>query len=356
MEVVMPDGEIVRTGMGALPGAKTWGEYRYGFGPTLDGLFAQGNVGIVTKMGFHLLPAPEAYQTSTVSVPKRRDLIPLVNTVNELEYAGAIGMPNYGSPLGPFGGPSPALAALLNQPSTPSDEELDRFAEQQNRPYWRCELQWYGPASVIAAQMEYGKARLRTIPGAAFTDGPLLRFPLTAEQLDRVHKVAIGVPNMAIFSIGARSPLNPSPSDGHLWFSPIIPKSGEAILEAQRVFMDVFRQMGMPSLVNPFSTPATWMHRAFVFIMGFPVYRNNTPQNKRTRDIFDRLIKVAAEHGWGEYRTPPAFQDAVMSTYNFNNHALLRVHETIKDALDPNGILAAGRAGIWPKHLRKARG
>jgi len=151
LRAVMPDGEIVRTGMGALPGAKTWGEYRYGFGPTLDGLFAQGNVGIVTKMGFHLLPAPEAYQTSTVSVPKRRDLIPLVNTVNELEYAGAIGMPNYGSPLGPFGGPSPALAALLNQPSTPSDEELDRFAEQQNRPYWRCELQWYGPASVIAS-------------------------------------------------------------------------------------------------------------------------------------------------------------------------------------------------------------
>ena len=120
--------------------------------------------------------------------------------------------------------------------------------------------------------------------------------------------------------------------------------------------MDVFRQMGMPSLTTPFSTPATWMHRAFVFIMGFPVYRNNPAQNKRTRDVFDRLIKVAAEHGWGEYRTPPAFQDAVMSTYNFNNHALLRVHETIKDALDPNGILAAGRAGIWPKHLRKARG
>ena len=219
----MPDGEIVRTGMGALPGAKTWGEYRYGFGPTLDGLFAQGNVGIVTKMGFHLFPAPEAYQTSTVTAPRRRDIIPLVKIVNELEYSGAIGMPNYGSALRGFG-PNPALAALLNQPSMPSDEELDRFAEQQNRGYWRCELQWYGPASVIAAQMEYAKARLRTIPGATFEDGPLLRFPLTAEQLERVHKVAIGVPNMAIFSIGARSPLNPSPSDGHVWFSPSFPR------------------------------------------------------------------------------------------------------------------------------------
>ena len=98
LEVVMPNGEIVRTGMGALPGSKTWGEYRYGFGPTIDGLFAQGNVGIVTKMGFHLLPAPEAYQTSAVTVPKRRDLIPLVKIVNELEYAGAIGMPQVREP------------------------------------------------------------------------------------------------------------------------------------------------------------------------------------------------------------------------------------------------------------------
>ena len=60
------------------------------------------------------------------------------------------------------------------------------------------------------------------------------------------------------------------------------------------------------------------------------------------------------EHGWAEYRTPPAYQEAVMSTYSFNNHALRRFHETLKDAVDPNGILAAGRYGIWPKHLRKA--
>ncbi len=44
-----------------------------------------------------------------------------------------------------------------------------------------------------------------------------------------------------------------------------------------------------------------------------------------------------------------------MNAYSFNNHALLRFHETLKDAVDPNGILSAGRYGIWPKHLRGAR-
>ncbi len=63
----------------------------------------------------------------------------------------------------------------------------------------------------------------------------------------------------------------------------------------------------------------------------------------------------AAEHGWGEYRTAPAYQDDIMDTYSFNNHALRRFDETLKDAIDPNGILSAGRYGIWPKHLREKR-
>jgi (+)-pinoresinol hydroxylase len=71
--------------------------------------------------------------------------------------------------------------------------------------------------------------------------------------------------------------------------------------------------------------------------------------------VIKRLVQIAGEHGWGEYRTPPAFYDAIMSEYSFNNHALLRFHETIKDAVDPNGILSAGRYGIWPKHLRDAK-
>jgi 4-cresol dehydrogenase (hydroxylating) len=47
--------------------------------------------------------------------------------------------------------------------------------------------------------------------------------------------------------------------------------------------------------------------------------------------------------------------DEVAKAYSFNNHALLRLHETLKDALDPNGILAPGKSGIWPKHMRKRR-
>ena len=78
--------------------------------------------------------------------------------------------------------------------------------------------------------------------------------------------------------------------------------------------------------------------------------------NKKNRVAFKKLIQIAADHGWGEYRTAPVFQDAIMNTYSFNNHALRRLHETLKDALDPQGVLAPGKNGVWPKRLRKANG
>jgi 4-cresol dehydrogenase (hydroxylating) len=55
-EVVLADGEVVRTGMGALPGNNTWQLFKHSFGPYLDGIFTQSNFGVVTKIGKWLMP------------------------------------------------------------------------------------------------------------------------------------------------------------------------------------------------------------------------------------------------------------------------------------------------------------
>lgn len=89
-----------------------------------------------------------------------------------------------------------------------------------------------------------------------------------------------------------------------------------------------------------------------MFIIPFWISKD-PEKNKQTREAFRALIKIAAEHGWGEYRTATAFQNDVMDTYSFNNNMLLRFHETLKDAVDPNGIISPGRYGIWPQDLRR---
>jgi 4-cresol dehydrogenase (hydroxylating) len=76
--------------------------------------------------------------------------------------------------------------------------------------------------------------------------------------------------------------------------------------------------------------------------------------NRRRRALFLQLVDACGARGWAEYRAPVAFQSNVMNQYSFNNHVLRRFIETIKDEIDPNGILSPGKSGIWPKRLRNA--
>jgi (+)-pinoresinol hydroxylase len=357
---------LLRTGMGALPGAKTWQQYKSGYGPWIDGMFSQSNFGIVTKMGFWLMPEPEAYLTGTVLAAMREDLHPLVKTLNYLENSGVFGgLPDLGSPLlgiqtieeyarsmdDPAQPPTdPELLGLRDRAEAGDHTGLEEYGHRKSMAYWTFKLPFYGPAKAIAAQWDYCKEKFAAIGGVKFEDGPLYRLPLTPQQREQVHWPEFGIPTLNMFSIGARSSTNPEPTHGHMWFSPIIPRTAEAIFAANKVFAAAAREFDLPVL--RFSLPSCYWERAFIFIFGFPV-TTDPAVNKKNRTAFYKLIDVAAQHGWGEYRTAPAYQDAVMNAYSFNNHALRRFHETVKDAIDPNGILSPGRYGIWPRHLRK---
>ncbi|HET6870791.1 MAG TPA: hypothetical protein VFH80_33075, partial [Solirubrobacteraceae bacterium] len=64
------------------------------------------------------------------------------------------------------------------------------------------------------------------------------------------------------------------------------------------------------------------------------------------------LVTEAAKQGYGEYRAHLDFMDLAAEQYSFGDHAYRRFTETIKDAVDPNGILAPGKQGIWPASMR----
>ncbi|HST61378.1 MAG TPA: FAD-binding oxidoreductase [Longimicrobium sp.] len=57
-EAVLPNGQVVRTGFAGLPGAPAAPPRADGPGPSLQGLFAQGSLGVVTRMTLWLDPAP----------------------------------------------------------------------------------------------------------------------------------------------------------------------------------------------------------------------------------------------------------------------------------------------------------
>jgi 4-cresol dehydrogenase (hydroxylating) len=227
------------------------------------------------------------------------------------------------------------------------------MAPAAGAPVWTVQAPMYGPETVIRAQLEYAKERFSRVPGARFIDGEVYRTPLSADALKKVRLVNFGIPNLSTFGMLGRSPGNPDPAGGHIGFSPIIPRTGEAVLEYSRFYrenlpkVDAGDKLG---IIGPvFMT--NW-ERSMVAMIMFPIGRDKV-RNGKMRTAFEKWVALAAERGWAEYRAPAVFQDLVAQTYSYNNHALGRLRETIKDAVDPNGILSPGRYGVWPKHLRK---
>ena len=104
MEVVLPTGELVRTGMGALPnpnadpnappheqeGNACWQLFNYGFGPYNDGIFTQAACGIVVKMGIWLMVNPGGYDSYLITLPKDEDLHAAVEAIRPLRLAGLL--------------------------------------------------------------------------------------------------------------------------------------------------------------------------------------------------------------------------------------------------------------------------
>lgn len=358
MEFVTPEGDIVRTGAGAVPDSDAWQDFHYGAGPSVNGLLAQSNFGIVTKMGFWLMPLPETFLIGNVTVPRYRDFAALIREASYLEDLYLIGMPWYTSPAsgGAFIGTPPELAALM-QDGWPSTGQLEEFVRAKGVPAWSLDLRFYGPEETVRANWAAARRRLAAaIPDAAFEDHDLVELPVPRdEETSFSHKPEVGIPALDAFMLVTRNPgTTDDPPDGHADFFAMLPRTADAVHSAARVFAETYAEVGFPPLHHPFSIPVSYYSRCFIMGTVVPTWRD-AERNARSRTLYERLVARCGENGWGCYRTAPAFQDLVVSQYSFNDHALLKFQEKLKDGIDPNGIISPGRYGIWPATMRNNR-
>ncbi|KAF8854347.1 FAD-linked oxidase-like protein [Acephala macrosclerotiorum] len=80
--------------------------------------------------------------------------------------------------------------------------------------------------------------------------------------------------------------------------------------------------------------------------------KNDPKKGKAAHGCLQELIDDAAKESYREYQTHLVLMDQVARTHNWNDNALMKFNENLKVALDPNGILATGKSGIWPAWYR----
>ena len=131
-----------------------------------------------------------------------------------------------------------------------------------------------------------------------------------------------GIPTLRTFDLGPMISYEGEDVVGHIFFSPVIPRTGEAAIEAMDVFAAIARKYKLPC--PPLQFPSTIFERAFLFAVGLPVTRSPVV-NAKVRDIIRELVAIATARGWGEYRTAPAFYDLIMGVYSLQRPCAARV-------------------------------
>jgi len=84
LEVVLPNGNCIHTGYGRFAKNVTAPLHRWGIGPSLDGLFSQSNLGIVTRMTLWLTPLAEQTHFITFQLDTHAELGDLLESVRTI--------------------------------------------------------------------------------------------------------------------------------------------------------------------------------------------------------------------------------------------------------------------------------
>lgn len=90
VEAVLANGTLLRTGMGAMPGSDCWPRYKFGFGPTLDGLFSCAHFAVVTRVGLWLLPAPRQFSPFALAVADLASVAALIERLRPVVLDGSL--------------------------------------------------------------------------------------------------------------------------------------------------------------------------------------------------------------------------------------------------------------------------
>lgn len=349
MEVVLPNGDVIKTGFENYENSVLGPLAKWGLGPYVDGLFTQSNLGIITKLTVWLRSKPRFFQSFMFHIDDEKKLADVMNIWRQM------GLDGFSSSLRIFN--DMRMISFIQRFPENVSTPLSAAAQSTLRKSLKLG-KWVGLGGLYAPSAAHAAADKQFIIDKIGAHVAHLSFydqatvdahystadQATRNELDfmfnktllRGNVSASGV-NMAYW----RKPHTVAISDIHrdhcgvLWYCLSIPFTGSDTVNAIAIAHRTSKKYGFELNIGfLFITQRT------LDITGGICYdRDVKGEDDKAMRCHDELMEAMVKKGYSPYRLGIQSMDFI----RLKNSGSLKLNQQFKQLLDPNNILAPGR-------------
>jgi 4-cresol dehydrogenase (hydroxylating) len=369
LEVVLPDGSLLRTGNVTETPNRVWHLYKWGVGPYLDGLFVQSNLGIVVKAGVWLMPAPEAFDLMVFEYTAETEHLPaMIDALRGLVFKGALrSRPHIANDFAMLCISSQFPWHLSSGERALTADALAAWRREHGVTPWTFACGLYGTAAEVRAQRRalrkslgrfgrlwsFGVAGRRDWLGRARFE--VLRLGARAlgksraciESIRPAADLFRGIPTddfvrQVYFKSHDRKPTGPvDPARdgcGFIWVGPVVPFMGADVANVLAMARAIYQKHDFDFFVEILIESP----RALIVLFGLFYRRDDPEESQRAAAWLEEIRAAMIDAGYPPYR-----ETAQHSPHAFDgNPAARRFLSAVKTAIDPKHRLAPGRYGL----------
>jgi 4-cresol dehydrogenase (hydroxylating) len=373
LEVVLANGSVISQN------SRTQYTYKWGTGPFVDGLFVQSNLGIVTKAGVWLMPKPERFKMFVLTLC---DPDMLASAIDGLRELGLREIVHHCHIFNEFA----ALARTLehsdlipNGRKCLNESEIQDLARKHGLSSWTVVGGISGTREHCRAHEAEIRKLLKPLGSIDFIDDGarqllrlvntergkpgakgsvfrglwslFVRTRLSQEMLDALldlYPLLKGEPNESVLPLAYFKNREKQPSEnldpvrdqcGFIWFCPLLPADGEEIrdfvIAVKRICSQHEHEAGIILIQrNP---------RTLLFLVPLFFDRGDSEETDRAHTLYQRLCEFIEAKGYQHGRLCTSQMEQLLKS----NPGYRNFLQRIKNAVDPNQILAPGRYGVW---------
>jgi len=365
-EVVLPNGEIIKTGFGEFENSESQDLNKFGLGPSIDGLFSQSNLGIITKMTVWLEPKAEVFKGVFFALQEDSDIYEAIEVLRPLKLDGTIQTNVH------IGNDLRVLA--MNHSSPTIDETtckaltLDQRKKLQQLNAigaWNGSMGVSGDKNQVKANIKKIMSRLKTIKGLKKI------IVLDENQINSLTKICEKFTYFDFFKRNVRllkkakqgfelltgtppensiqgclwrtvdAPTEPTSNNplnynaGFIWVSPILPMGAFHLQKFNDLAKSIFAKYNFDFL----DTLTMINKRSLSSVLTICYNKKDKNECIAAQKCHDELISMMLKNGYPPYRAG----NLAFSKLNERNTAQQSFLKEIKKLVDPENILSPGK-------------